>query len=156
MSSSFLSRAALAVALLSLGACADADAPPADATAAGETTVVSGETDAPVPGRAADPPEDSEGGDADSTGAGDILQPVTITAMQAGDVACYVTLTDAAGATREEMAAFEICEQTGLVGTPVTIRTEMGNVMAASCQGDPDCPDSESVRLIVAATPAAD
>ncbi len=151
MLSSFLPRAALAVALLALSACGDADTTAEDA-ALGETTVVSGETDAPVPGRAADtptePPTDLA---ADST---EIPQPVTITELQAGDVACYVTLTDAAGATRNEMANFEICEQTSLVGTPVTIRTEMGNVMAASCQGDPDCPDSESVRLIVEATPA--
>lgn len=150
--SAFLLRATLAVALLALAACGDADAP-ADAGPVGETTVISGETDAPVPGRVAATPEDSEGADAD---APDLPQPVTITAMQAGDAACYVTLTDAAGATREEMAAFEICEQTDLVGTPVTIRTEMGNVMAASCQGDPDCPDSDTVRLIVEATPAAD
>jgi len=147
-----LARTALALALLPLAACGDTDA---DAPA-GETTVVSGETDAPVPGRAADapdaPPADLADAAADTT---DLAQPVTITAMQAGDVACYVTLTDATGATREEMADFEICEREDLIGTPVTVTTEMGNVMAASCQGDPDCPDSETVRLIVSATPAA-
>jgi hypothetical protein len=33
----------------------------------------------------------------------------TITAMNAGDVACYLTLRDDKGARFEEMADFEIC-----------------------------------------------
>src|SRR5690349_19173865 len=43
----------------------------------------------------------------------------TVTALSAGDVACYVTLRDDRGAPFEEMALFEICEQPGLVGKRV-------------------------------------
>ncbi len=133
-----------------LGACADA--PAGDAPATGETTVVSGETSAPVPGRAADPPEDALS-TSGATGPGAAGPPVTITAMQAGDAACYVTLADASGATRDERAAFELCERADLIGRRVALLTETAQIMAASCEGDPECLDTESVTLIVDATP---
>ena len=77
----------------------------------------------------------------------------TITAMQAGDIACYLTLRDDAGAPFREMADFEICEQRGLLNKRVSLAYKASRVQAASCQGDPDCKKSDTVMLVVSARP---
>lgn len=68
--------------------------------------------------------------------------------MEVGDVACYVTLEDAKGVESTQMADFEICENEGLLGKRVLIRRVRANVMAQSCQGNPDCTQTETVNLI--------
>lgn len=68
--------------------------------------------------------------------------------IEAGDVACYVTLVDAKGQETTQMADFAICEMNQLVGRRVQIRRIKANVMAESCQGNPDCKETESVNLI--------
>jgi hypothetical protein len=68
--------------------------------------------------------------------------------LQAGDVACYVTLKDDQGKTFEELAEFEICERTELLKKRVALSYVLGTVMADSCQGDMDCKDSKTVALI--------
>ncbi len=76
----------------------------------------------------------------------------TITGMNPGDVACYVTLRDDRGATFEELADFEICEkEAALKGRRVALTWEIGKVMADSCQGDPACKQTRTVALIRAA-----
>lgn len=77
----------------------------------------------------------------------------TVTALNAGDVACYVTLRDDRGATFEEMARFEICEQANLVGKRVALTYSLQNVMAPECQGDPSCKKSRTVPVINVAKP---
>ncbi|MEQ9365810.1 MAG: SH3 domain-containing protein [Leptospirales bacterium] len=67
--------------------------------------------------------------------------------LSAGDVACYVEL-DYGDRQETVMAGFEICEQP-LVGKRVTFKTRKERVMAASCEGDPECGESETVDLIV-------
>ena len=87
-----------------------------------------------------------------------------VTGVEAGDVACYLTLEDADGESFTEMAAFEICEQQAqLVGQRVALSYVMENVLAAECQGDVDCGKSDRVALVTsaqvidgAAAPAAD
>ena len=87
-----------------------------------------------------------------------------VTGVEAGDVACYLTLEDADGESFTEMAAFEICEQQAqLVGQQVALSYVMENVLAAECQGDVDCGKSDRVALVTsaqvidgAAAPAAD
>lgn len=87
-----------------------------------------------------------------------------VTGVEAGDVACYLTLEDADGESFTEMAAFEICEQQEqLVGHQVALSYAMENVLAAECQGDVDCGKSDRVALVTsaklldgAAAPAAD
>ena len=69
--------------------------------------------------------------------------------LTAGDRACYVELSDAAGKKQELMATFEVCEQTALVGKPVKLTSRMESVSAESCQGDPECTQSEQVMLVV-------
>jgi hypothetical protein len=47
-----------------------------------------------------------------------------------------------------QYADFEICEQ-DLVGQRVELIYEAANIQAASCEGDPDCRQTEEVMLIV-------
>jgi hypothetical protein len=78
-----------------------------------------------------------------------------ITDLQAGDVACYITLKDDQGAEFNEMADFSICENQGLIGKRVTLTYKLGNVMADECQGNPDCTKTRTVALVTAARPVA-
>jgi len=73
-----------------------------------------------------------------------------VTEVQAGDVACYLTLKDEKGAVFQELADFEICEKPGLVGKRVTLTYTLGNVMADECQGNPDCSKTRKVALVSA------
>jgi hypothetical protein len=75
----------------------------------------------------------------------------TVKELQAGDVACYLTLKDDQGAEFTEMADFEICEQQSLVGKRVKLTYTLGNVMADECQGNPDCTKTRKVALVTAA-----
>ncbi len=70
-----------------------------------------------------------------------------VTSLQAGDVACYVEL-DYGNRQESKMADFDICEMS-LVGKRITFETRKERVMAASCEGDPECGESETVDLIV-------
>lgn len=69
--------------------------------------------------------------------------------LMLGDRACYVMLEDANGLIDEHMAVMEMCEHEELVDHPVRLVLEQGQVIAASCEGDPECVDSEWVDLIV-------
>lgn len=73
---------------------------------------------------------------------------VVVQGMTAGDRACYLEVEDGAGTSREEMASFELCERTDLVGKRVRLLFEKAQVQAQSCQGNPDCTDSETVDLV--------
>lgn len=79
----------------------------------------------------------------------------TITAMNAGDVACYLTLKDDAGGRFEEMARFEICEQRALLNKRVTLTYVQQKVMSPDCQGDPACKKTRTVALVGAVKPLA-
>jgi hypothetical protein len=72
----------------------------------------------------------------------------TIKELQAGDVACYVTLETSTGELANEMAGFEICEKRDLIGKKVALTWEEANVLAAECQGNVDCGKSDRVWLI--------
>jgi hypothetical protein len=85
---------------------------------------------------------------------------ITLRRLEAGDRACYVVVvTDGAGEERSLLGDFELCpggggDATGLVGQPVVVETRPESVPAESCQGQPDCTDSETVELVVAIRPA--
>lgn len=73
----------------------------------------------------------------------------TITSMNSGDVACYVTLKDDKGVKFEEMADFDICErEKSLKGKRLQLTYAQANVMAQSCQGNVDCKKTDKVILI--------
>ena len=73
---------------------------------------------------------------------------VLVRGRVAGDRACYLTVEDDKGKIRDEMASFELCEREDLVGRRARLHFEKGQVMAESCQGNPDCPDTETVDLV--------
>lgn len=72
----------------------------------------------------------------------------TIIALTMGDRACYVDFTDKDGKRYVEMTDFEICEQKALVNRQVIFTYTKENVMAAECQGNPECTKSETVNWI--------
>ena len=53
-----------------------------------------------------------------------------------------------------ELCAGGTYDATPLVGQRVRIATRRDQIQAASCQGNPDCADSETVDLVVAILPA--
>lgn len=88
----------------------------------------------------------------DSAGV-DYDLPVTLVSLEAGDRACYLTVQPAGGPERTEMADFRMCEGTELVGRRVLLTVTPSQVQAASCQGDPECPDTEQVNLVTGMDP---
>jgi len=84
---------------------------------------------------------------------------VTLDGIEQGDAACYINITDGAGNAATLPGSFELCEAggmdaTGLIGSKVTYTTEKANMMAGSCGGDPECPDTEEVDMVNAITAA--
>ncbi|MFY8148950.1 MAG: hypothetical protein ACOVNL_06995 [Prochlorococcaceae cyanobacterium] len=73
--------------------------------------------------------------------------------LQNGDRACYAEVEDSQGVRRSLEAAFELCERTDLIGRRVQLVRRTARVLAASCQGDPDCGRSDEVQLIVELRP---
>lgn len=75
----------------------------------------------------------------------------TVTLMQAGDHACYVDLKQSNGAVVSLKASFEICEM-DIVNKKISYKLEEASIMADSCQGDPECTESEKVNIITSVT----
>lgn len=73
----------------------------------------------------------------------------TVTAMEAGDVACYLTLRDDKGGVFEELADLDVCEQRSLIGKRVALHYEMNKVISDECQGDPECTKTRTVPLVM-------
>ena len=94
--------------------------------------------------------------DAPPSEAGGVDDPAyTLRSVQMGDRACYLDLESASGEMDTRMADFDVCtraEEGALVGRRVALQTERTDIMAMSCQGDPECADTEEVDLVVALT----
>lgn len=76
----------------------------------------------------------------------------TVVDLVNADTACNVELRDDAGRTHHESADFDLCfQQPSLIGRRVVLSWTVANVMAASCSGDPECGESESIGLIASA-----
>jgi hypothetical protein len=87
------------------------------------------------------------------SGAGGEALQGTLVNLEAGDVACYVEIHDGAEPLYLD-GDFELCpggamDASGLVGKPITYTTETAQVMAGSCEGNPDCTDTEEVAIVV-------
>jgi hypothetical protein len=80
---------------------------------------------------------------------GNAQQPTmgTIQNLTSGDRACYVELLDDQGQLSTQFASFEVCEQ-DLVGQRVQLTYTSDNIQAVSCQGNPECNETETVMLI--------
>jgi hypothetical protein len=73
----------------------------------------------------------------------------TLRGAQNGDVACYLELDDEQGRRYQEMADFDLCINADqLIGKKVRMHFSVASVMADSCQGDPECKDSQKVALV--------
>lgn len=72
----------------------------------------------------------------------------TITNLVAGDTGCYVDYLDENGTAQNELALFEVCEQTALIKKKVQFTYQSEQVLADSCQGNPECQDHKTVNLI--------
>lgn len=84
---------------------------------------------------------------------------VTLEDLQHGDRACYVVVDAGTAEAQSIEGDFELCaggsrDATALIGKRVTYTTEKAKVQAASCQGDPDCTDSDEVDLVMTITAA--
>ena len=83
-------------------------------------------------------------------GAEQTTREVTLTSATDGDNACYL-MVDSDGETQLLMAEHALCESApAMEGQRVQITQEAAEVIAESCQGDPKCPESETVPLVVA------
>ncbi|MCX6553307.1 MAG: hypothetical protein NTY02_20265 [Acidobacteria bacterium] len=83
-----------------------------------------------------------------------------VTALENGDVACYLTLKDDQGVVFKELGDFDLCtRQPSLIGKRVALKYSVENVMADECQGNPDCKKTRTVALVasvqVLGSPAA-
>ena len=76
----------------------------------------------------------------------------TVTEVSQGDVACYLTLKDAAGKTFREAAGFDLCESKW-IGQHVQLVYGMAVVQAYSCGGNPDCKTTERIPMVLTLKP---
>ena len=137
-------RATLVAFAVTLAACGGADTTPA--VAAGPSP------DASNPAASADSiPAAAVRSDSSQV---DYDVPVTLVSMENGDRACYLNVRTDGGAERTEFGDFRLCESDEFVGQRVLLTATPSQVQAASCQGDPDCPDSEPVNLVTNIDPA--
>jgi hypothetical protein len=77
---------------------------------------------------------------------------VRLESLEAGDTSCLAMVDD--GGMVGLHADFGLCaggdaDASALIGKSVRVTTKKGKVMAESCQGNPDCTDSEEVDLVI-------
>jgi len=72
----------------------------------------------------------------------------TVTGLESGDVACYIDLVDEQGKEFYEMGDFNFCEIQNLIGKKVKLSYEKAEVLADSCEGNPDCEETKTEWLI--------
>jgi len=83
--------------------------------------------------------------------AGPHQDTAVVRSLTDGDRGCYVVLEDEGGARFDRIAPFELCERPELVGRRVRITLGPGAVAADSCQGNPECTESDTVEVLKAA-----
>lgn len=140
------------VGLTALAACSD-DAPDDPPPAPAETTVQSNESDREVllPEAGGEAEVDTSGAASVTVEGQTVPTRAVVTEIENGDRACYVTVRTDGGSSETIFADYSLCDTDGLLGRRVQIEYAPGTVMAASCEGDPDCLDTEAVALAVAA-----
>lgn len=127
--------------------------------------LVAGCADAPAPAVAAGPSPDASNPTVVSdsipatslrTDSSDVDYeiPVTLVSATSGDIACYLTVRPDGGAERTEYADYRLCERDDLIGQRVVLTPTPSPVQSPSCEGDPECTDTEMVNLITGIDPA--
>jgi hypothetical protein len=76
-----------------------------------------------------------------------------VTDMQSGDVSCYLTIRTDDGASETVNADYSVCDSNVILDRRVQIQYAVGDILAPSCEGDPECLDTETVALAVVADP---
>jgi len=84
-----------------------------------------------------------------SASAGD-TNVYTFVSVEQADTACYVTVHDAGGAEKTYPGEFDLCTHDPIPAVGARVRIEWGTatILAASCEGNPDCPDSDEVQIV--------
>jgi len=82
-----------------------------------------------------------------------------LVSLEQGDVACYVELKGKGGEELYLHGDFELCPGGGsdaskLVGQRVAYTTVATQVQADTCEGNPDCSDTQEVPLVLTLTAA--
>ena len=75
-------------------------------------------------------------------------QVVVITAMEMGDVACYLTFRNEAWEEKTALASHDICSQVTLLYQKSEITFRQATVLGDSCEGNPECTDLKKVWLV--------
>ena len=143
----------LALALLAAGCGGDeGDATVGRTSATGEVSVQSNETpDAAAPDLVAD--VDTTGPATVEIAGQTVPTRAVVTDIESGDRACYLTLRQDDGAPTTVHADYSVCDSNVIVDRRVQIAYEPADLMAASCEGDPDCLETTTVPLAVIAEP---
>lgn len=77
----------------------------------------------------------------------------TLVGLEMGDAACYVQLKDADGKEQSLHGDFDLCpgspkDASAMIGKTVSAEIRKEEVMADSCQGNPECADREKVDFV--------
>ena len=120
----------------------EAATPPAASTVPVDTASVAASTPAPdsVPAAAPGPAP-----------SGPRQDTAVVRSLTDGDRGCYVVLEDERGERFDRIAPFELCERRELVGRRARITFGPGAVAADSCQGSPECTESDTVEVLKSA-----
>ena len=136
-----------------LAGCADGEAPVAsDGPAGGSVEVQSNET-ADVAAPEPDAVADTTGPAVVTVAGQSVPTRAVVTDIESAYRACTLTLRTDGGGTETVNADRSVCDSDVIMNRRVQIDYQEDTVVAASCQGDPDCLDTETVALAVVAEP---
>ncbi len=82
-----------------------------------------------------------------------LVTKMTLTAVELGDISCYVSGVDDKGAEHILSADVDLCpgeplDVSHLIGVPVLLTWGKANVLSASCDGDIDCGRSDYIDIV--------
>ena len=142
----------LLVALVLLAVGCTPDATDDGAPIPGEVDVQSNETtEAAEPAPVAD--VDTTGPAQIEVAGQSVPARAVVTDMESGDRACYLTLREDGGASTTVFADYSVCDSNAILDRRVQIEYAPDDIIAASCEGDPECLDTETVAMAVVVTP---
>lgn len=116
----------------------------ADTSTASAASAMSADTAAADSVPAAGPP---------SAPAGPRQVTAVVRSLTDGDSGCYVVLEGEDGGSFDRLGPFDLCERQELTGRRVRVTLGPGEVMADSCEGNPECTESRTVEVVRAMEP---
>jgi type IV secretory pathway VirB10-like protein len=78
---------------------------------------------------------------------------VTLVDVSQGDMGCYLEVEDAKGASVTHLGGFDLCPEgeadaSAHMGEKVVLTLSKEEIPAGTCEGDPDCTDTEEVEVV--------